>query len=139
MWETRRGFSKPSGKAALSKGRLSIGRQIHSWVSRGCRGKRGLTRDCELDPGMSRCIRPMGTTFRLRPENISTSSYSISGAAAFFVAGVTVNTFYPDFLSVEQPTSLDRPFPANELRKWAPKNTRGDRGYENSFRDSPTS
>ncbi len=30
LWETRRGFSKPCGKAALSKGWLSIGRQIHS-------------------------------------------------------------------------------------------------------------
>jgi len=30
LWKTRRGFSKPCGKAALSKGWLSIGRQIHS-------------------------------------------------------------------------------------------------------------
>ena len=28
LWKTRRGFSKPCGKAA--EGRLSIGRQIHS-------------------------------------------------------------------------------------------------------------
>ncbi|MFV1963218.1 MAG: hypothetical protein ACC658_15455, partial [Acidimicrobiia bacterium] len=30
LWKTRRGFSKPCGKAALPRGRLSIGRQIHS-------------------------------------------------------------------------------------------------------------
>jgi hypothetical protein len=41
LWKTRRGFSKACGKAALPKGWLSIGRQIHSWVRRGCRGRRG--------------------------------------------------------------------------------------------------
>jgi hypothetical protein len=41
LWKTRRGFSKPCGKAALPKGWLSIGRQIHSWVRRGSRGRRG--------------------------------------------------------------------------------------------------
>jgi len=41
LWKTRRGFSKPCGKAALPKGWLSIGRQIHSWVRRGYRGRRG--------------------------------------------------------------------------------------------------
>jgi hypothetical protein len=41
LWKTRRGFSKPCGKAALPKGWLSIERQIYSWVRRGCRGRRG--------------------------------------------------------------------------------------------------
>ena len=41
LWKTRRGFSKPCGKAALPKGWLSIGRQIHSWVRRGAGGGEG--------------------------------------------------------------------------------------------------
>jgi hypothetical protein len=44
LWKTRREFSKPCGKAALPKGWFSIGRQIYSWVRRGCRGRREKVR-----------------------------------------------------------------------------------------------
>jgi len=41
---THFGFSKPCGKAALPKGWLPIGRQVHSWVRKGCRWTSPLAR-----------------------------------------------------------------------------------------------
>ncbi len=61
LWETRRGFPKPCGKAA--GGRLSIRRQIHSWVRRGCRGRRGQVLPQPGDPEFTPRIREGRSTF----------------------------------------------------------------------------